>query len=98
MRSNKTFSVGKALFRANCFLQNSRPEQVGERIGTFGLMESILHATGNYRGFGYLNMVAKANGEGYDIPDESRTCFIIHPNLMADYKAAEKHYQEVFGA
>jgi hypothetical protein len=95
-RQKQTMNVGEMLFMCNSFMQRSRPEQVGERKGHQSLMESVLHKTGNYRGFGYLDMTPKGDGT-FNIPDESRVVMYIHPNLMEDYKAAEQRAKEVWG-
>jgi hypothetical protein len=96
MRSKKTVNVADLLWKANFFLKNSKPEQFAERKATHNFMSGILHDTGNYKGFGYHNMVPKASGEGFDIPDESRTFFYINTNLVEDFNAAEKRHQEMF--
>ena len=90
----KTANVAQMLLWANNFLTNSKPEQVGERRGTHSLMETVLHETGNYVGFGYTGMVPKANMQGYDIPDESRTFFYVSRALKADYQYFEQKQRE----
>ena len=95
--TRKTVSVGEMLFRANCFLERSPKEQVGERRGTFGLMETMLHATGNYAGFGYLEQKAIPSSTGvqeWDLGDESRVFFYVATAIKADYNAAEKRSKE----
>lgn len=48
------------------------PEQAF-RLGAASLLEQILHATGNYKGFGYTNL----GDEGYvhGETDETRRCY-----------------------
>ena len=53
--ARKTFSVEEFKANANAFMLNSKDEQAGNRQGMMTALESVLHATGNYRGFGYLN-------------------------------------------
>jgi hypothetical protein len=84
-RSNKTVSVAEMLFTANYFMKHSKPEQVGERRGTAGLLESILHASGNYRGFGYLEL-KNAGTEQQTLGDESRVCYYVSRELQDDYR------------
>lgn len=90
--ARKTVSVGEMLFRANTFMVRSAKEQVGERKGTFGLMETMLHATGNYCGFGYLEHTTSVVDDKtvHDLGDESRVFFYVGTALRADYAKAEK--------
>jgi len=53
-------------------LDGLTPEQA-YRLGAASALEAVLHETGNYRGFGYLDVdhtVAPAK-----IPDETRRCY-----------------------
>ena len=89
MAHRKTIAVAEILAKANYFLANSKQEQVAERKGTHNLTVSILHDTGNYRGFGYLNMFQDADGKWF-VPDESRTVFYVDSRISADYRAIEE--------
>lgn len=61
--SRKTFEVDTLRERANALLvmpDSVNPletlrERQAQRIGAIALIESVLHATGNYRGFRYLD-------------------------------------------
>jgi hypothetical protein len=96
-QSRKTFNVGDFLWKVNFRLEHSKPEQLFERQEAASLLESVLHATGNYKGFTFLNMVHNPGGMSPTIPDDSRRFYFIHRNLVADYNAAEKRYKEVWG-
>ncbi len=69
------------------------PEQAF-RLGQASLLEQVLHHTGNYEGFGYLE---EANGEirylqgpfVHGTTDETRRTYYVHPTLRPDYEAAE---------
>ena len=90
--ARKTVEVGTLLRRVNYFLaaENSTAEE-REVMCTF--IEGVLHDTGNYRGFRYL--------DGKDYPDEvvyagSRRHYFVSGKIDADYAAADqliqKHY------
>ena len=53
--ARKTFDVEKLKERVNFFLLNSRDDQRDMRRGQMAMLEGVLHDTGNYRGFNYLN-------------------------------------------
>ena len=84
----KTIGVAEILVKANFFLEHSKPEYVAERKATHNLMASILHDTGNYRGFGFHGMIPNP-GMYPTIPDESRTFFIVDRRIKGDYTALE---------
>lgn len=49
----KTVAVARAITVANNMLRQSTTAPAGRR-GVIVLLETLLHETGNYRGFGYL--------------------------------------------
>lgn len=51
----KTIEVERVKELANKFLDLSSNCQTNERIGVAGLLENILHETGNYKGFNYIS-------------------------------------------
>ena len=54
MAKRKTFEVETLKNRINHMLASSAADEVQFRTAYTVLLESILHETGNYRGFGYL--------------------------------------------
>lgn len=62
-RKRKTFNVEQFKAEINYWLLHSRDDQRGERRGNASALENVLHATGNYRGFGYLNAKDMENSE-----------------------------------
>lgn len=86
--ARKTVEVGTLLYRVNTFLasENSTAEE-REVMCTF--IEGVLHDTGNYRGYRYLD-TAEIAGNG------SRRYYFVSAKLEEDYDAAkaliEKHY------
>ena len=86
--ARKTIEVGTLLHRVNYFLasENSTAEE-REVMCTF--IEGVLHDTGNYRGFRYLDTDEIA-GNG------SRRFYFVSVKIDEDYEAAkaliEKHY------
>ena len=84
----KTIEVGTLLHRVNYFLasKNSTAEE-REVMCTF--IEGVLHDTGNYRGYAYLDTdEIKGNG--------TRRFYYVSSKIEADHRAAkaliEKHY------
>ena len=59
--SRKTFDVNKLVEKANTIL--SKGSTKDERQGIILLVESILHETGNYKGFNYLKTSDVPDGE-----------------------------------
>ena len=53
-RRRSTVPVSVVLRKANSFLRESPPKFSEMREGVASLLETILHETGNYRGFNYL--------------------------------------------
>jgi hypothetical protein len=88
MKTRKTVNVAEMLFTANYFMKHSKPEQVGERRGTASLLESMLHASGNYSGFGYIELT-NAGTNQQKLGDESRVFYYVSQNLRNDYKGVE---------
>jgi hypothetical protein len=79
----KTVEVGTLLHRLNYFLASVGTEEEREVMCTF--VEGVLHDTGNYRGYRYL-----------DINDDTRRFYFVSSRIQEDYDAAaeliEKHY------
>jgi hypothetical protein len=86
--ARKTIEVGTLLHRLNYFLANDRGT-VEEREVMIAFVEGILHDTGNYRGYRYLD-TSEIEGNG------SRRFYFVSGKLEDDYTAAaaliEKHY------
>ena len=86
--ARKTVEVGTLLRRVNYFLasENSTAEE-REVMCTF--IEGVLHDTGNYRGYRYLD-TDQIEGNG------SRRHYFVSGKIDADYEAADqliqKHY------
>lgn len=46
------------------------------RMGAIGVLESILHSTGNYRGYGYQDgQITRIPGERVEVKDETRRVY-----------------------
>ena len=86
--ARKTVEVGTLLHRVNYFLasENSTAEE-REVMCTF--IEGVLHDTGNYRGYRYLD-TDQIEGNG------SRRFYFVSGKIDEDYEAAraliQKHY------
>lgn len=63
MSKRKTIPVAKVKELVNNYLLNSADHNVGIRHGNALLLEQILHETGNYRGYGFLNKYHMAESE-----------------------------------
>lgn len=80
----KTFDVADLLEKANWFLRNSEPDLMSERYAYITIMDDILHATENYKGFSYV-----CGSEDVNF-DYSRISFFIAPSLLDLYRVCEK--------
>ena len=83
--ARKTIDVGTLLARANQILASQNTTQQ-EREMMCGFIEGVLHETGNYRGFRYL--------DSEDYPEEvvyasSRRCYYVSTEVEDDYRKAE---------
>ena len=78
--ARKTVEVGTLLYRLNYFLANDKgtPE---EREIMIAFVEGILHDTGNYRGYAYLDTTEIA-GNG------TRRHYFVSGKINEDYEAA----------
>ncbi len=63
MAKRKTIHVERVKELVNKYLLNSKDENKDIRFGNAILLEQILHETGNYRGFGYLNAQHMADSQ-----------------------------------
>ena len=86
--ARKTVEVGTLLHRVNYFLA-SKNTTAEEREVMCTFIEGVLHDTGNYRGYRYLD-TDQIEGNG------SRRFYFVSGKLEDDYTAAaaliEKHY------
>lgn len=54
MAKRKTFDVSELVSVTNNILKNSDSDCIDRRIGAMSVLETVLHSTGNYKGFRYL--------------------------------------------
>lgn len=52
--SRKTIHVSRIIEKANDFFENSHPDKTADRKAVAYFTADILHETGNYKGFNYL--------------------------------------------
>ena len=88
--ARKTIAVGKLLRRLNYFLANDRGS-ADEREIMISFVEGILHDTGNYRGYRYIDGPdGKVDGLG------TRRYYYVSSKIQEDYDAVadliQKHY------
>ena len=82
MAARKTLKVAEVLQDANTFFEASSDDAIKERQGVAYFIEHLLHMTGNYKGFKYLNVNFDVDGEGtVHIPDETRRQYYYATNL-----------------
>ena len=90
--ARKTVEVGTLLYRLNYFLKNDKGT-AEEREVMCQFVEGVLHDTGNYEGFRYLD-AREYEGEAEGLG--SRRFYFISSKILADYEAAadlvKKHY------
>ena len=86
--ARKTVEVGTLLRRVNFFLASDR-STADEREVMCTFIEGVLHDTGNYRGYRYLD-TDQIEGNG------SRRHYFVSGKIDEDYEAADqliqKHY------
>jgi hypothetical protein len=86
--ARKTVEVGTLLHRVNYFLASDR-STADEREVMCTFIEGVLHDTGNYRGYRYLD-TDQIEGNG------SRRHYFVSGKIDEDYEAAraliQKHY------
>ena len=85
MTSRKTFTVRSILDKVN-HANRHGTQSADERRGQNALLESVLHETGNYKGFSYLPAnfvpagcepgVVYSAGEANLFPDDTRRIYI----------------------
>ena len=89
--ARKTIEVGTLLHRLNYFLKNDRGT-ADEREIMISFVEGILHDTGNYRGYRYIESPVEGEVDGLG----SRRFYFVSGKIQEDYEAAkaliEKHY------
>lgn len=88
--ARKTIAVGTLLHRLNYFLANDRGT-ADEREIMISFVEGILHDTGNYRGYRYIDGPdGEVDGLG------SRRYYFVSSKIQEEYDAAtaliRKHY------
>ena len=88
--ARKTIAVGTLLHRLNYFLKNDRGT-ADEREIMISFVEGILHDTGNYRGYRYIDGPdGEVDGLG------SRRFYYVSSRIQEEYDAAAdliaKHY------
>ena len=88
--ARKTIAVGTLLHRLNYFLANDRGTP-DEREIMISFVEGILHDTGNYRGYRYIDGPdGEVDGLG------SRRYYFVSSKIQEEYDAAAeliaKHY------
>ena len=54
MAKRKTFNVSELVDMVNGICRHSAPEVAERRQGAMNVLETVLHETGNYKGFRYL--------------------------------------------
>jgi len=88
----KTIEVGTLLHRLNYFLKHDKGS-VDEREVMCQFVEGVLHDTGNYEGYRYLD-AQEYEGEVEGLG--SRRFYFVSSKIQADYDAAaeliQKHY------
>jgi hypothetical protein len=90
--ARKTVEVGTLLYRLNYFLKHD-VGSVDERDVMCSFVEGILHDTGNYEGYRYLDAKeypGEAEGLG------TRRFYFVSDAIHADYEAADLGFAKHF--
>jgi hypothetical protein len=77
----KTVEVADLLERVNTYLNGDFASEEA-KAGACSVLESVLHDTGNYKGFGYTH--------GYQGQESFKRIYAIHPRIREEYEL----YQE----
>lgn len=101
----KTIEVGVLLYRVNYFLKNGYDTTPDEREVMCTFIEGVLHDTGNYEGYRYLDTDEikyryldpdEIKGNGLNHCNGSRRHYFVSSKIDEDYKAVAelvaKHY------
>lgn len=72
MKARKTIEVSAIKEKANAFFANSANDLAGERKALQFFVADILMATGNYRGFNYLQEQDVAAGHSFGVDHSSK--------------------------
>lgn len=83
-QQRKTIPVVNVMWSINYFLKNSQPDQVAERKANAALLSMVLHQTGNYKGFRYMEL-SNAGTPQQSLGDESRRQYYVPAALGSDY-------------
>ena len=79
----KTFPIAALLEKANWMLEHSKDELKEARESIALFTSDILHQTGNYKGFGFLDL--SKGTKGIYGPD-ARVFFYVAEHLKEDYR------------
>ena len=95
MTNRKTIAVSEVVSSVNFLLANSDADLSELRQGAINVLESILHKTGNYRGFRYLTEVADGKpGVNYVTSNGS---LVPHPDYTKRFADTDCTRIEYFG-
>lgn len=76
IKTRKTILVSQIRDKANKFFLESSNENTQGRLAMITFLENLLHDTGNYRGFGYLDkkdvMTNSTYGIDFPLPESER--------------------------
>lgn len=99
MKARKTINVAQLVEMGNQFMLNSADSLRGERLGVAHFVESVLHRSNAYAGFGYLtddDMKRSFSGKTCGVihrymddlpnefPDDSRRRYSLHRKLTSE--------------
>ena len=65
MKKRKTIEIEKVKEMANAYFSNSQDKFAESRKGVATFLANILHTTGNYQGFGYLDIESDIHAGPY---------------------------------
>ena len=86
--ARKTVEVGTLLHRVNYFLASDK-STADEREVMCTFIEGVLHDTGNYRGYRYLD-TSEIEGNG------SRRYYFVSSKIDEDYEAAKALIEKLY--
>jgi hypothetical protein len=91
MAKRKTIPVSELIDMVNYMCKNSQSDRSEVRQGAMNVLESVLHSTGNYKGFRYL-----LAGECSGAPGVNYQGSVPHPDIKLRFEGTDRTRVEYF--
>ena len=91
MSKRKTVAVSELITMVNSICKDSQSDRSDVRQGAMNVLESVLHSTGNYKGFRYL-----LAGECGGAPGVIYEGNMPHPDIELRFKGTDRTRVEYY--